>query len=128
MREVIKNTTLADRLLFIILIIISVAGIYITREAMSQGSDVFIEINGKLEYSLPLDTDRTILVKGLLGNTVIEISGRKVRIKEALCQNQTCVHQGWVTKGAIVCLPNRIVVIVGGSADSHKKGLDAITG
>lgn len=115
-------------MLFILLIIISVAGIFITREAMSQGTDVFIEVNGKLEYSLPLDINRTISVDGLIGNTIIEISGKKVRIKEALCQNQICVDQGWVSKGAIVCLPNRIVVIVGGSASRHKKGLDAITG
>ena len=128
MREVIKNTTFADRLLFIFLVTISVAGIFITREAMSQGSDVFIEINGKLEYSLPLDINRTISVNGLLGNTIIEINEKKVRIKKALCPNQICVHQGWVSKGAIVCLPGRIVVIVGGRANSHKKGLDAITG
>jgi len=128
LREVIKNTTFADRLLFIFFITVSVAGIFITREAMSQGSDVFIEINGKLEYSLPLDINRTISVNGLLGNTIIEISGKKVRIQEAPCPNQICVHQGWVSKGAIVCLPGRIVVIVGGSADRHKKGIDAITG
>lgn len=128
MKEVIKNTTIADRLLFIFLITISIAGIFITREAMSQGTDVYLEVDGKLEYSLPLDNNRTISVNGLIGNTIVEISGKKVRIKEAHCQNQICVRQGWVSKGAIVCLPNRIVVIVGGSAGRNVKGLDAITG
>lgn len=128
MKEVIKNTTLADRLLFLFLIATSIAGIFIAKEAMSQGSDVIIEINGKPAYTFPVNINRTIPVSGPYGNTVIEIKDRKVRIKEVHCPNQLCVKEGWISKGVIVCLPNKILVIVGGSGNNPEKNIDAITG
>ena len=127
MRKSIKNTTFADRLLFLFLIVASVAGIFISREAMSQSSDVIVEIQGKPEFMFPLTVDRTIQVKGLQWETVIEVKDRKVRIKEAQCPNQICVKEGWISNGVIVCLPNRVVVFVGGRRESGKD-LDAVTG
>jgi len=128
LKAVIRNTTVADRLLFIFLIAASVAGIFISREAMPKGSDVIIEIGGKTAYTFALDTDRTFSVPGPLGVTIVEIKGRKVRVKEAHCHNRLCEKQGWVARGAIVCLPNRVVISVGGKADNTPKGIDAITG
>jgi len=128
LKETIKNTTLADRLLFILLISVSIAGIFISRDALSQGSDVIIEIDGKPAYTLPLYANRLLSVGGPYGNTLIEIQGGKVRVKEAHCRNQICVKEGWISKGVIVCLPNKLVIIVGGSKKDQQQGIDAITG
>ena len=128
MKQALRRTTTADRLLFIFLIFLSAAGLFFSREAMSQGSDVVIEIDGKPVYTLPLFTDRTLALDGPFGPTIVEIRDRKVRVKEAHCPNQICVKQGWISRGAIVCLPNKLVVIVGGSPKDRKQGLDAITG
>jgi len=128
LKESIKNTTLADRLLFILLIAVSVAGILISREALSQGSDVIVEIDGKPAYTLPLYANRLLSLGGPYGNTLIEIQDGKVRVKEAHCRNQICVREGWISKGVIVCLPNRLVIIVGGSKKDQQQGIDAITG
>jgi len=128
LKTVIRNTTIADRLLFLFLITASVAGIFVSREAMPKGSDVTIEINGKIAYTFALDTDRTFQVPGPLGVTAVEIKDRKVRVKEAHCPNRLCEKQGWISRGAIVCLPNRLVISVGDKADNTPKGVDAITG
>ena len=128
MKETIKNTTLADRLLFLLLISLSIAGIFISKVALSQGSDVIIEISGKPAYTLPLYTDRVLTLVGPSGNTVIEILEGKVRVKEAHCRNQICVREGWISSGVIVCLPNKLVIIVGGSKKYQQQGIDAITG
>ena len=128
MKETIKNTTLADRLLFILLISVSIAGIFISREALSQGSDVIIELDGKPAYTLPLYSNKLLSVDGPYGNTLIEIQDGKVRVKEAHCRNQICVREGWISKGVIVCLPNKLVIIVGGSKKDQQQGIDAITG
>ena len=128
MKKAIKNTTLADRLLFILLISLSIAGIFISRDALSHGSDVIIEIDGKPAYTLPLYADRLLSVGGPYGNTLIEINGGKVRVKEAHCRNQICVKEGWISKGVIVCLPNKLVIIVGGSNKDQQQGIYAITG
>lgn len=128
MKETIKNTTLADRLLFLLLISLSIAGIFISKDALSQRSDVIIEISGKPAYTLPLYADRALSLKGPYGNTVIEIQDGKVRVKEAHCRNQICVKEGWISRGVIVCLPNKLVIIVGGSKKNQQQGIDAITG
>lgn len=101
---------------------------FIGREVMSQGSGVLVEIDGKPAYTFPINTDRTIPVKGIYWDSVVEIKDKRVRIKEALCPNRICVKQGWISKGVIVCLPNKIVVFVRGKGNNHKKELDAITG
>lgn len=126
MKRIFHNTTLADRLLFIFLISVSIAGIFISREAMSQSSEVSIEVDGRQVYTLPLDGNKLIPIDGPYGKTVIEIKDRRVRVKEAHCPNQICVKEGWISKGAIVCLPNRIVVLVGGG--KARKDVDAVTG
>lgn len=128
MKTVIRDATFADKLLFLILITASVAGIFISKKAMTQGDDVIVEVNGKTAYILALDIDRTFPVPGPFGDTVVEIKGKKVRVKEAHCPNRLCEKQGWVSKGVIVCLPNRIVISVGGKAADQRKGVDAITG
>ncbi len=128
MRRVIRSTTVADKLLFLVLITASMAGIFISREAMPRGSDLIVEIDGKTAYTFSLDTDRTFQVPGPLGVTVVEIKDRKVRVKEAHCPNRLCEKQGWVARGAIICLPNHIVISVGGKADGAPKGVDAVTG
>lgn len=128
MKETIKNTTLADRLLFFVLISLSIAGIFVSKDALSQGSDVIIEIDGKPAYTLPLYADRLISVSSPYGNTLIEIQEKKVRVKEAHCRNQICVKEGWISRGVIVCLPNKLVILVGGSKKDDQHGIDAITG
>jgi len=128
LKETIKNTTLADRLLFFLLISLSVSGIFISRDALSQGSDVIVEVDGKPAYTLPLNADKRLSIDGPYGPTLIEIEKGKVRVKESHCRNQICVKDGWTSRGAIVCLPNKLVIIVGGSNKYQKQGIDAITG
>jgi hypothetical protein len=92
---------------------------------VSRDTDIVIEVGGKAVYTLTLDTDREITVQGTHGDAIVEIRNGKVRMKEARCENHTCMKQGWITRGTIVCLPNSIVVVVG---TGLKKEIDAITG
>lgn len=56
----------------------------------------------------------------------VEVAGGRVRVSQADCPDQVCVHQGWIADGRvpIVCLPNQLIVQIeeGGSP------LDAQTG
>lgn len=128
MREVIRTTTRADRLLFVALLLLSLAGIFYTREAMPRGRDVIVEIDGRPAYTLPLDEDGALTLDGPEGPVIVEIRAGRARVREAHCRNQLCVKQGWLSGGAIVCLPNRIVVIVGGDGGGNRKGIDGVTG
>lgn len=127
MKKSIKNAKLADKVLFLLLLGVSAAGIFYAREASPQGSDVIVEIDGREAYTFPLATDTVVTVTGPVGDAVIEIRDRKARVREASCQNRVCIREGWVSSGVIVCLPNRMIVHVGGKA-GRAKDVDAVTG
>jgi len=127
LKNLFSSTTAADKILFSVLILLSLSGIIFMREALSRSETVRIEVDGQPEYLLPLDKNRVVPVKGPKGTTCVEIKDHKVRVTESPCHNKLCMQQGWVSNGAIVCLPNRVVVIVGNHGKHHKTA-DAITG
>lgn len=128
MKKIIRNMTLADRILFVFLLTTSLSGIFIVREALPKATDVVVEINGRAVYTAPLSIDKKVLLNTTYGDTEIEIKSSKVRIKEAHCPNQLCMKEGWISQGVIVCLPNRLVVFVGGRGKRLRKNLDAVAG
>lgn len=128
MRKSIKGTTIADRLLLLFLVAVSISGIFLSREAMPESGDVVIEVDGQPAFTAAVRENRIIRLQSSVGPVEVEISNGRARVREAHCPNQLCVKQGWVSRGIIVCLPGRVVVFVGGR-DTHKKqDLDAVTG
>lgn len=72
-------------------------------------------------YELPLNQNTTKTVTTDLGTNLIEIKDGRVRVEEADCPNQDCVHQGWIDAAGqqIICLPHKLTVdIVDESAET----------
>ena len=128
LKGILKSTRRADRVLLFLFILLSCSGIIFVKEVLPKGAAVHIEVEGRLVYLLPIEKDRVVSVKGPEGKTVVEIKDRKVRITESPCPSKLCIRQGWIEYGAIVCIPNRIVVTIGKDKDANKKIIDAITG
>lgn len=120
------NITRADKVLLSICILLSFLSFTYVKAVMPAGSEVRIEVDGKLKYTFPLNTDKILEVSGIIGKTTVEIKGGKVRIKEAPCPNRLCVHQGWVENGAVICLPNKVIVTI--TRPSRNKEPDAVSG
>lgn len=120
------KTTWADKVLLLVCIILSLYSFAYVKEAMPKGTEVRIEVDGKLKYTFPLSEDRTVEFSGVIGMTTVEIKGGKVRIKDAPCHNRVCIHQGWIENGVLICLPNKVVVTI--SRPDHSKDPDAISG
>ncbi|MBF0558960.1 MAG: NusG domain II-containing protein [Nitrospirae bacterium] len=118
--------TKADKVLLSLCIFLSFSSFAYVKGMVPAGSEVRIEVDGKLKYTLPLNADRTLELNGTIGKTTVEIKGGKVRIKEAPCPNKLCIHQGWVESGAVVCLPNKVIVTV--TSPSRIKDPDAVSG
>ena len=82
--------------------------------------------DGKLETRIDL---RNVPVPYTLdvgeGNT-LEVERGRVRMLRADCPDQICVHQSWSSSAAkpIVCLPNRVTVILSGG----RMGPDGVLG
>lgn len=127
LRELLNNTTLADRILFSLLIVLSFSGMIFLKEALPKSRTVQIEVDGKPVYVLPIDKNRVVSVEGPEGVTVIEIKDHLVRVTASPCQNKLCIQQGWIKSGVIVCLPNRVFVRIG-DHDKDDKTVDATTG
>ena len=86
-----------------------------------------LEKYGRPVYVLPLDKDRIVSVEGPRGRTIVEIRNHRVRIADSACPNKLCIKQGWIDSGGLVCLPNKVVVTIGGH-EGKNTAVDAITG
>ena len=95
--------------------------------ALPKSGTARIEVDGRPVYVLPLDRDRTVSVEGPRGRTIVEIRHHRVRIADSPCPNKLCIKQGWIDSGGLVCLPNKVVVTIGGHEGKYK-AVDAITG
>lgn len=76
------------------------------------------------ESGVSLSRDGEYRIPGATGDVVVVVSDGAVRIDESDCPDQTCVRTGDVSApgSVIACVPNRVVVRVGGEGDG---GLDA---
>ena len=66
--------------------------------------------DGKLHKHLKLDEDQEIIL--LNGKMVVEIKGKKVRVKKSECPRRLCVNIGWIqhTGEAIICVPFKTLI------------------
>ena len=85
-----------------------------------EGGMVEVYVDGKLEYSYPINEDRTFEVRGGEGFNIVEIRDGGVSVIDADCKNGLCVKSVAISKNGqqIVCLPNRMIIVVrGGDED-----------
>ena len=93
-----------------------------------SGSQSSIRIKAeKTEWMFPQDAAEIIHIPGPLGNTVVEMRDRQVRVRSSPCDNQTCVAAGIIQKQGqwIACLPNKVLVSIEGvEAIEEIKGIE----
>ena len=119
---------MGDRILLVFLLLASCAGIGFIKEVLPDSRVLSIEVQGKTTHHYLLDQDRSVRIESPYGHLTVEIKEGKARVIHASCMNKLCEHQGWVRHGAIICLPSRISVSVGGPEKSGDKKIDATTG
>jgi hypothetical protein len=124
-KKTIRETTPFDWILLTVLLFFSLSGFVFVKKLIPAGDAVIIEVNGKKAYQLSIGEDRIVDVRGAQGITRVEIKDQRVRVVDSECPQKICVRQGWIRQGAIICLPNRVVVTIEG--DEERK-IDAITG
>ncbi|MEO5357597.1 MAG: NusG domain II-containing protein [Nitrospirae bacterium YQR-1] len=124
-RKILTNRlTPGDLALFLFLIIISLTGLYHVSKGVTSGGVVKIEVNNKLLYRYSLNEDRRITLQFI----EIEIKGGRVAVIGADCPNKICVKQGFIDRGAIICLPNKTVITVEEHGTGKgTRGVDATT-
>ena len=96
------------------------------KRIITSGDVVFIQSGSQLVGRYSLNHDRVISVNGPVGESRIQIKAGKVSIISSPCPNHYCVKMGQTGAGgsALVCVPNEIIVRIGG--DDQGK-VDAIS-
>ena len=103
-----------------------VLGLFIYFVPKDSGKSVAIYIEGKMEYSLSLEEDQTLALHpgeynkstntypSLLGEMVIEIKDKSVRVEKEDSPLHVCSKQGWVSvpNFPVTCAPNYVVVVI----------------
>jgi len=83
--------------------------------ANDTATNVIISTYDNKKIILPLSENKTINVKGPLGENIIEINNNKARFINSPCPNKICIHSGWLedTNDVAACLPNGVSISIG---------------
>jgi hypothetical protein len=103
-----------------ILIIMLVAGF-----AFFSAYNVYIKPQGKAqvlirgqgsEWTFPIEAEETVVVRGILGNTIVQIGNNRAWVESSPCGNQTCVATGLIARHGqwAACLPNNVLLMIQG--------------
>ncbi len=108
-----------DFVIFFVFIAIAFFSILKIQKAESQKSFLVVTTQDG-EYIYPLEKDRVLSFNGMLGNTIIEISGGKAFFKNSPCPNHLCMRMKAVKNNNdwAACIPNGVFMHVEGAKDS----------
>jgi hypothetical protein len=78
--------------------------------SFEHASKLKIRQGNQIVGTYDLNQTRELHIHGPLGDSHIAIDQGKVRFKQSPCNNQYCVHQGWLSRAGqiAICLPNQI--------------------
>ena len=121
-----RKKLVRDIALILIILALSTVILLVTRSRNDQGAYVVVMVRNEevARYSMAINGIYDIYdIYDNNGNNAkintIEIKDGRVRMLEASCPNHLCIRQGWIRfEGqSIVCLPNKVTVIVRGTDD-----------
>lgn len=113
------------------LLALSLGGAWLLRGLTAPGTVAVITLDGAEVERVDLSAvtrEYTLSFTGERGLTnVLQVVPGNIRVLEADCPDQVCVHQGWIGTGAapIVCLPNQLVIKL---ENAPRGGLDGVVG
>ncbi len=89
--------------------------------SFEHASKLKIRQGSKIVGTYDLDQTRELHIHGELGDSHIIINQGKVRFKQSSCNNQYCVHQGWLSLAGqvAICLPNQISLQLVGAKSTY---------
>lgn len=120
----VVKLTKGDKILIVIVIVLSILSLGYVRRYSFSGMDKYIsvQVNGEEVKKIMFDSKlvgKTIPVESQFGYNLIEIGDEQVRVIEASCPDEIDVKQGYISNvgETIICLPNRMVIEIKGMDD-----------
>ena len=119
--SLLRSSLLIGDWLVLTLSALAVAGLFHALWHTEPANKLRIRQGERIFATLSLDQTRSLEVQGPLGVSKVTLEHGKVRFAQSPCNNQYCVHQGWLDKAGqvAVCLPNRISIELLGSSKPY---------
>ena len=70
----------------------------------------YVYYDNNLVLEIDLSVDDKYKVEGFNGEVLIEVKDNKLRVYKENSKFHICSHQGFMSSGSIVCLPNKVVI------------------
>ena len=107
-------------ILIAVLLCVCLAASILVLGGKTQSATARLYQGGALVRTVDLsqvDKPFSFTVEGPAGSNTIQVEPGRIRVSQADCPDQVCVHQGWISNSVapIVCLPNQVVIRIGGS-------------
>ena len=115
--KVLVSMNKSDIKLVIVLLFISIIGVLCFRIFSKKGESAYVYHDGNLVLTIDLNVDNDYVVDGDLGDVLIVVRDGKIKVEDETSPLHLCSLQGFVSDSneSIVCLPNKIVINIGGS-------------
>lgn len=104
-----------------VLILLLAAGIVGASYAMfwgprAEGDTALISVGHAPFAEVSLLENKTLTVKGLIGESILQVENGRIRFIDSPCPGRYCIHMGWIgrTGEVAACLPNGVVVEIRG--------------
>ena len=108
-----------DIKLIIFIIIIGAVCIFLINFNKEEGNTIEVYYEDKLILSADLNIDNVYTVDGKLGDVVIEVKDRKVRVLKENSPRNICSREGYISDSTkpLICLPTKVVIKIVQSSD-----------
>lgn len=105
----------------ICLIVIAVIFLALWFIPPEKGGEAAIYVDGELYKSISLDENTEVTVNSKFGKNTVAIKDGEVYITHADCPDRLCEKEKLSSSGgSIVCLPNRLSVVIEGKKTDEK--------
>ena len=122
--------TRADKILIIVLIIISAVSYPAIRYLFPGGTFISVEVAGEEVSAVRLGLNKEITVKGKIGESTIRFDERGARFVKSPCSDRKCIEAGYVRDAGdeIRCEENDVTIrVIGNGKWGLRSGADFIT-
>jgi hypothetical protein len=99
-----------------IIVIVIFIFINVTKE---DGSMAEVFYKDKLVLTIDLNVDSEYIVDGELGDVVLEVKDKKIRVKSENSPRNICSREGYIgdSSRTLICLPNKVIVKIVGESE-----------
>ena len=117
-----KKTLRNDLILIGVLLALIIGGllaVLLTRKKDNLLAKIYVQSQLVEEIDLKTAPDHDFVIQGAKGKLTISIKDHSIRVKEADCPHQDCVHMGYAseTNRPIICAYNQVYIIIEGNSN-----------